>query len=220
MGVKRMRILSINIGKPKTVEVNGERLVTGIYKTPVAGSVAVGKQNVAGDGQADLIHHGGEDKAICAYPSEHFAYWEQKYARPFPPSSFGENWTLSGLTEENACLGDIYAAGTALVQVSQPRQPCSKLALRHRLPDLPKAVCQTGKSGFYFRVLKEGIVDPDAPLILIERGAGELSIAYMNHIYYHERDNIAALEQIAHHPALSTSWREAFLHRLTNQRKR
>lgn len=212
-----MRILSINVGKPKTIHIAGQRITTGIDKTPVAHSVAVGKQNLAGDGQADLVHHGGEDKAICAYPSEHFVYWEERYGRPFTAGSFGENWTLLGLTEDDVCLGDIYAAGTALVQVSQPRQPCSKLAFKHQLPDLPKAVCQTGKSGFYFRVLKEGVVAPGAPLVLVERGAEALSIAYINHIYYHERDNAAAIKQIASHPALSASWREVFQKRLSER---
>ncbi|WP_445614211.1 MOSC domain-containing protein [Geobacillus sp. YF-1] len=212
-----MWIVSINVGTPKTLDINGQPLVSGIDKTPVAGLVAVGKRHLAGDGQADLVHHGGEDKAICAYPSEHFAYWERHYGRPFAAGAFGENWTLAGLTEDEACLGDIYAAGTALVQVSQPRQPCSKLALFHQLPGLPKAVIQTGKSGFYLRVLNEGVVEPGATLLLVERGQGALSIAYINRIYYHERDNVTAMEQLAYHPALSASWREAFLHRLAAQ---
>nr|WP_236620476.1 MOSC domain-containing protein [Geobacillus sp. MAS1] len=137
---------------------------------------------------------------ICRKPS--------KSLRKAPRSHFRQDFV---------CLGDIYAAGTALVQVSQPRQPCSKLAFKHQLPDLPKAVCQTGKSGFYFRVLKEGVVAPGAPLVLVERGAGALSIAYINHIYYHERDNAAAIKQIASHPALSASWREAFQKRLSER---
>ncbi|KPD00693.1 6-N-hydroxylaminopurine resistance protein [Geobacillus sp. BCO2] len=210
-----MKIISINVGKPKILNMDGRPIATGIDKTPVEGPVAVGKLNLAGDGQADLAHHGGEDKAICAYPSEHFAYWEERYGRPFTAGAFGENWTLLGLTEDDVCLGDMYAAGTALVQVSQPRQPCSKLAFKHQLPDLPKAVCQTGKSGFYFRVLQEGVVEPGAPLILMERGAGALSIAYINRIYYHDRGNVAAMAQIASHPALSASWRETFQKRLT-----
>ena len=210
-----MKIISINVGKPKILNMDGRPIATGIDKTPVEGPIAVGKLNLAGDGQADLVHHGGEDKAICAYPSDHFPYWEQQYGRPFAAGAFGENWTLAGLTEDDACLGDIYAAGTALVQVSQPRQPCFKLAARHQLPDLPKAVCQTGKSGFYFRVLQEGVVEPGAPLILMERGAGALSIAYINRISYHDRGNVAAMAQIARHPALSASWRKELFERLT-----
>ena len=210
-----MKVISINVGKPKTVMIDGKPLTTGIFKKPVSGPLFVAKLNFAGDGQADLVHHGGRDKAICAYPSEHFTEWEKRYHRPFSPGAFGENLTLKGLTEDEACIGDIFSVGTAVIQVSQPRQPCFKLAKRHGLPDLPFVVQQTGRTGFYFRVLQEGVIQQGDPLILVERQPSRLSIDYVNRIYYEEKNNVEAMRTILAEPALSESWRNVFAARIS-----
>ncbi|GMN98912.1 MOSC domain-containing protein [Parageobacillus thermoglucosidasius] len=210
-----MKVISVNIGAPKTVMIDGKPFTTGIYKKPVMEPLFVTKHNFVGDGQADLVHHGGYDKAICAYPSEHFAEWEKRYHRPFSPGAFGENLTLKGLTEAQACIGDIFSVGTAVIQLSQPRQPCFKLAKRHGLPDLPLAVQQTGRTGFYFRVLQEGIIQQGNKLTLVERSQTQLSIQYVNHIYYVEKTDGEAMQKIIAEPALSESWRKAFAARLS-----
>jgi MOSC domain-containing protein YiiM len=116
MGVKeQMKVISVNAGKPKTVMIDGKPLTTGIYKEPVSEPLSVAKLNFDGDGQADLVHHGGYDKAICAYPSEHFIEWKKQFHQPFSPGAFGENLTLKGMTEDEACIGDIFSVGTAVI---------------------------------------------------------------------------------------------------------
>jgi MOSC domain-containing protein YiiM len=210
-----MKVISVNVGAPKTVMIGGKPLTTGIYKEPVLEPVFVTKLNFTGDRQADLVHHGGYDKAICAYPSEHFTKWTKRYERPFFPGSFGENLTLAGLTEKEVYIGDIFSVGTAVIQVSQPRQPCFKLAKRHGLPDLPLVVQQTGRTGFYFRVLQEGVIQQGDPLILVERSLSRLSIDYVNHIYYMEKTNVEAMRKILAEPALSKSWRDVFTARIS-----
>ncbi|ANB58289.1 MOSC domain protein [Anoxybacillus sp. B7M1] len=209
-----MHIVSINIGMPQTVTIDGKPLTTGIYKQPVNGFVTVTKTHCIGDGQADLIHHGGPDKAICAYASEHFSFWEQVYHRSFTPGAFGENLTLFGLTENQVCIGDVYEVGTAVIQVSQPRQPCFKLAKRHGLKDLPLKVQETGYTGFYFRVLQEGSIQKGDPLTLIDRSPLALSIHDVNTIYYIDKANVAAMKTIVAEPALSEDWRQSFIKRM------
>jgi len=217
--LKKPYIVSLNVGQPQTVAMDGTEITTGIYKQPVTTPLWLTKTNFVGDGQADLIHHGGPDKAVCAYPSEHFSAWERLYGRSFSAGAFGENMTLAGLVEKDVCIGDIFEAGTAILQVSQPRQPCVKLAKRHGLSDLPLHVQTTGYTGFYFRVLQEGTVQAGHPLQLMERSARPLSIEYVNHIYYVEKNNTEAMHAIVAEPALSEDWRRMFLKRLEQIRK-
>ncbi|MBB5322967.1 MOSC domain-containing protein YiiM [Anoxybacillus tepidamans] len=211
---KKAYIVSLNVGQPAIVNMDGMEVTTGIYKQPVDTPLWLTKTNFTGDGQADLVHHGGPDKAVCAYPSEHFAAWERLYHQPFTAGAFGENVTLSGLLEEDVCVGDIFEVGTAVVQVSQPRQPCFKLAKRHGLKDLSLKVQETGYTGFYFRVLKEGSVQRGDSLTLAERSARPLSIRYINHIYYVDKTNVAAMKEIVAEPALSEDWRRSFMKRI------
>ncbi len=208
------RVVSLNIGQPTTMVMDGMKFTTGIHKQPVDSPLWLTKTNFLGDGQADLVHHGGPDKAVCVYPSEHFLVWERMYHRPFTAGAFGENLTLSGLTEENVCIGDVFEVGTAIVQVSQPRQPCFKLAKRHGLKDLPLKVQETGYTGFYFRVLQEGFVKQGDVLTLVERSETPLSIQYVNQIKYWEKTNVAAIRDIITETALSDDWRHSFIKRL------
>ncbi|PAD77268.1 MOSC domain-containing protein [Paenibacillus campinasensis] len=163
-----MRIVSLNVGKPITVDYLGKPLSTGIYKQPVEGAVFLGKENFAGDGQADLVHHGGADKAVCAYPFEHYKYWASSLGKEMPPASFGENLTLQGLLEDQVSIGDVFRVGEAVVQISQPRYPCFKLSQKHGVKDMPARVLNTGYSGFYFRVLEEGEVSAASPVTRLE----------------------------------------------------
>ncbi len=211
---------SIQVGLPdqfpqEPVEGPGDQpWTTGIFKRTVAGPVQLHRLNLEGDGQADLVHHGGPDKAVCAYPSEHWFYWHGI----LPPhqltgGAFGENFTLQGLTEEDVCIGDIYSVGSAVVQVSQPRQPCWKLARRWHRKDLALQVEQTGFTGWYFRVLQEGLVETNAVLRLLERPCSEWTIATANHIMHHERHNPTAAEHLSRCPLLSASWQQTLRQR-------
>lgn len=190
---------------------------TGFFKRTVAGPVRLHLHNLAGDGQADLVHHGGPDKAVCAYPSEHWFHWHGV----LPPhqligGAFGENFTLQGLTEDDVCIGDVFTVGTAVVQVSQPRQPCWKLARRWQRKDLALQVEQTGFTGWYFRVLQEGVVEANAALHLRERPFPEWTITTANHIMHHERDNRTAADHLSRCPLLSASWQRTLRQRVQN----
>ena len=160
------RIQSIQVGLPQSGNCDGAAdptappWRTGIFKLPVSGPLWLGRTNLQGDGQADLVHHGGIDKAVCVYSADHWPYWQAI----LPPNqlrggAFGENFTVEQLTEADVCIGDVFEIGTALVQVSQPRQPCWKLARRWHIKDLAVQAERTGFTGWYFRVLQEGRVE-------------------------------------------------------------
>lgn len=179
-------ILSLNLGKPQTLEYDGKKIETGIMKRPADSAVMLYRENFEGDGQADLVNHGGPDKAVCVYSAEHYPFWTEFLSRSLPAAAFGENLTVQGLTEEDVCIGDVFQLDDAVVQVSQPRQPCIKLAKKFGVKDMVLKVQQTGYTGFYFRVLEEGRVAPDAKLELLSRGEKDISVQFANHIKYHD----------------------------------
>lgn len=207
-------ILSIQVGLPKQLGIEGttdpmERpWTTGFFKEPIAGAVYLGKTNLAGDGQADLTVHGGVEKAVLAYSAKHYPQWQQELnLTDFPYGAFGENFTVSLQSEEDVCIGDIYAVGDAKIQVSQPREPCWKLARRWRRKDLPKRVIASGRSGWYFRVLSEGIVESGMPLLLIERSLPQWSVARVNNAFYRGKEDFSELASCS---LLSSTWRQYF----------
>lgn len=206
-----MKVVSIQVGKPQSFaggEVGGGRpWSSGIIKHRVEGPVQVDWTNLAGDGQADLVHHGGPDKAINAYPSDHWAYWRDTCRLTPTGGSFGENFTTQGADETQVCIGDVYRIGTVLVQVSQPRQPCWKLDRRWQVSDLAKRVQQTGRTGWYFRVVQCGTLEAPADLVLVERPHPEWTVARANQIMHHDREDRAAAAALAACPALSQSWK-------------
>src|SRR5579872_2629722 len=174
-----MKVLSVNVAMPRAVSIHGKQVETGIFKTPVSGPVAVGNLNLAGDGQADLSVHGGPDKAVYVYPSEHILHWKQALHRDdLGPGSFGENLTVEGLSENEIAIGDEFAIGTARFVVTQPRLPCFKLALALETPSIPKTFMESGRTGFYLRVLQEGsIAAGDAIYQLPSRETAQVTIA-------------------------------------------
>ena len=211
-----MRIESIQVGQPKSI---AKDWTTAIYKTPVRGPLFLGETNLEGDGQADLSVHGGIDKAVNVYPLEHYAYWSQRCGffltrrLDLPVSangSFGENFTVSGLHEDRVFIGDTFAVGEAVVQVSQPRQPCWKLARRFKQPKLPAWVQKTGRTGWYFRVLKTGMVSPENTLTLVERGDSYWTLSRANQIMHAREKSIADVKSILNCRQLSSSWRKTF----------
>lgn len=208
--MKKMIVESLNIGLPKKENFYGKEIITGIRKQPVTGSLHLGKLGFENDGVGDLKHHGGDDKAVCVYSLDHYPYWEDALGIRLRVAAFGENLTVSNLHEDDICIGDIFQLGTAVVQVSQPRQPCRTLAARYGRDDLVKLVVDSGRTGFYFRVLEEGIAEKGAELIFKERDARSVSISFANHTYHHDRKNCAGIERVLAVPALSASWQKSF----------
>lgn len=214
-------VLSIQVGGPTTMGVEGasdpmQRLWTsGIVKRPVEGPVWLGRTNLAGDGQADLVNHGGADKAVLAYAAAHYPDWRIELAPlELPFGAFGENLTVEGQDESSVCIGDVFAVGEALVQVSQPRQPCWKLARRWGLKDLTARVQRSGRGGWYLRVLGEGIIQTGLTLVLRERPYPRWTVALANDLMFRRLEDQDALAALAACPLLSLDWRETLGKRL------
>ncbi|GGG20048.1 MOSC domain-containing protein [Paenibacillus aceti] len=212
--MENAKIISINIGKPIQVQYNNREVSTGIFKKSIDEPVFLTSLNFEGDGQADLVHHGGRDKAVCVYPYEHYPYWEQELGRALKYSAFGENLTTQGLLETEVCIGDIFQLGEAVVQVSQPRQPCFKLSVRYGAPDMPMKVQETGYTGFYFRVLQEGLVSKSDNLIRTSRHPKGISVSYANQIMHRDKNDREGIKKILEVEELSASWRKTFVKRL------
>ncbi|WP_379130054.1 MOSC domain-containing protein [Paenibacillus sp. sgz500958] len=205
-----MRIESLNVGTPVTVDYRGKPLETGIYKSPAIEALQLSVNGFAGDGQADLVNHGGPDKAVCVYPHEHYSYWEERLGKKLAASAFGENLTTTGLLETEVCIGDIYEIGTALLQVSQPRYPCFKLSQKHGPADLPAQVLTTGYSGFYFRVLREGMIAPGDGIVKKESGAGQVPVNRVLHLMEVGRHEVDGLAEVVELESLTAGIRERF----------
>ncbi|QDX92300.1 MOSC domain-containing protein [Brevibacillus laterosporus] len=217
MSQVQARILSVNVGQPQVLSYKEQEVVTGICKQPVTGPLYLSKTQLQGDAQADLKYHGGVDKAVCVYAAEHYPYWEKTLGRSMPVSAFGENLTIEGLLEDEVCIGDIYQIGDAVVQVTQPRQPCHKLAKRYDVNDLAVQVQDTGYTGFYLRVLQEGEISQEDPMTLIEKDPHGVTIAFANQIMHRDKKNKQAIKRILMVEALSASWRLSFTKRLGDE---
>ena len=205
-----MGVISLNVGRPRAVTSQREIVHTGIFKTPVAGRVAVRGHNLEGDEQADLHVHGGPDKTIYAYPSEHYAFWQHELPGvDLPWAMFGENLTTAGLLEEAVMIGDQFLIGTTTVQVTQPRLPCYKLDLRFERTDMIKRFLQSGRTGFYFTVLSAGDMGAGDVITRVYHAAESMSVAEIVALY-RDKGNAAARHRAAHLPALAASMRDYF----------
>ncbi|WP_437227429.1 MOSC domain-containing protein [Planctomicrobium sp. SH661] len=214
-------LVSIQVGLPQTygdasaTDPREQQWRTGFFKKPISGPCRVTLTGLDGDGQADLRVHGGPDKAILAYSADHYPAWRKAIDHPdMTGGAFGENLTISGLTEESVCIGDEWAIGSVRLQVSQPRQPCWKLARRWGVPELPKLVVRSGWSGWYFRVLQTGEIEPGQKCVLEHRPHGEWSIARTSQALYDRNFPLAAAEELARLPELSAAWQEDLQGRL------
>jgi MOSC domain-containing protein YiiM len=165
-----MRIVSVNVGRPREIEVRGEIVLTSIFKDPVKGVRRVARLNIEGDQQSDLSVHGGMNKAVYAYPSEHYVFWREELPNAeLEWGAFGENLTTEGLLESTTCIGDRLRIGTAELVVTQPRMPCFKLAMRFGRQDMIKRFLKSGRSGFYLSVTKEGELSAGDAITLLSR---------------------------------------------------
>lgn len=172
-----MKLMSVNVGMPTQVEINGNQVKTGIYKTPQTGKVWLGKTNLAGDGQADLTVHGGEFQAAYSYPVEHYSYWEKTLGKSqLPYGTFGENFTVSGMLEDEVYVGDTFAIGEAIVEATMPRIPCFKFGHRIGQPDILAKFLASGRSGFYHRVIQEGYVQAGDKIERLSHDANSITI--------------------------------------------
>ena len=206
-----MQLLSVNVSKPKNVPYRGETLTTGIYKQPATGRVALRQLNLDGDGQADLNVHGGIHKAAYVYPFEHYAFWSERLGRDdFAYGQFGENFTTTGLLEDEVYIGDVYRVGSALVEVTQPRVPCFKLAHKIGEPTFVKQFMQAERTGFYLRVVQEGEVGAGDTIERVQFGPEQMSVRHSFRLLYVDHADLSEVERAHDLAALSPGWREAF----------
>jgi len=213
--LRSMKLLSVNVGLPREIEWNGKFVRTSIFKAPVPGRVRVSRLNVEGDQQSDLSVHGGIDKAVYAYPSEHYPFWRTEFpTMDLAPGVFGENFTTEGLLEESVRIGDRLWIGSAEFIVTQPRMPCFKLGIRFNRPDMVKRFLQSGRSGFYFAVLKEGDVAAGDSIELLERDEYNVTVADVVDLYRGDAMNQVMLRRVSELPSLPNSWRDYFRKRL------
>ena len=208
-----MRIASVNVGMPAPLPRGDGAVPSGIVKAPVAGRVRVARTNLAGDGQADLRVHGGPDKAVYAYPAEHYRTWARELGRDdLVPGFFGDNLTIEGIDEEDVLIGDRFRAGTALLEVSQPRIPCFKLGLRMGDPGFLKPFLASGRTGFYLRVIEEGELAAGDPVERVARGEGGLTVRDVARLFTDGEDP-AEFSRAAAVPALEDGWKVWMLER-------
>lgn len=190
---------------------NGEPVSTGIFKEPVAGRVMLRTLNLDGDRQADLSVHGGPDKAVYAYPSEHYAFWKHELPEmELPWGMFGENFTTTGLLETETNIGDRFRIGAAEVMVTQPRMPCYKLGIRFGRTDIIKRFLVSERSGFYFSVLKEGEVGAGDEFELMEKNASGVRVVDVTRLYSSDKRNVDLLRRVIATEGLPESWRSYF----------
>jgi MOSC domain-containing protein YiiM len=204
-----MKLLSINVARPRIVIAKGQRISTGIFKLPVEGPVMLRRLNLDGDRQADLSVHGGASKAVYAYPSEHFPYWRAQLPQmEITYGTFGENFTTEGLSEETTNIGDRFQIGGAVVMVTQPRVPCFKLAAKFGRDDILKRFLQSGRSGFYFAVVEEGMVEAGDAIKQIHGDQNNVTVADINRLYLNGGDDIALLRRALQVEALPDGYRD------------
>lgn len=205
-----MRLLSVNVSRPKTVAFDGRTYATGIDKGAVAGPVWLGRLNLAGDGQGDRKNHGGQYQAVYCYPYEHYAYWAGELGREdFAFGQFGENFTTQGLLEDAVCIGDIFRVGDALIQATQPRVPCYKLANKLGIAGFDRTFLRANRSGFYAQALEEGSVQAGDSIALEGKDPIGMSVAEVNAALYLDKQPSQA-ERALRIEALSPGWKRSF----------
>jgi ferredoxin-NADP reductase/MOSC domain-containing protein YiiM len=204
-------LVSLNVGMPEDVQWRGNTVHTGIYKTPVDGPKMVRRLNIDGDGQGDLAGHGGEQRAVMVYQVESYDYWKARLGRDdLRPGQFGENFTISGLSDHDVCIGDRYRIGDAEFEVTQPRVTCYRVGMRLGEPDMPNLLVSHHRPGFYLRVITEGWVRAGDAIVQTRRGRHELSVADVDALLYLPDRNSDQLRKIVDVPALSPGWQQSF----------
>lgn len=210
-------IASIQVGQPRQMTDDGWPDVrtgpwaSAIIKELVSGPVWLAATNLAGDRQGDLRVHGGPDKAALVYGAGRYPFWRAELGLELPHGAFGENLTIEGLDEESVCIGDAFEAGEAIFQVSQPRQPCWKLARRWGIKELTKLVADSGRTGWYLRVLHEGHLEAGQAVRLVERPHPEWTVIRATRVIQNRRREMVPANELAQLPTLADSWKTQLL---------
>jgi MOSC domain-containing protein YiiM len=200
--------LAETFGEYDAVDPLDRRWTTAFFKKPVDGPVMAGWLGLTGDSQADVRHHGGRDKAVLAYSADHYADWRKDPAlAAVAGGGFGENLTVTGISEPTVCIGDAWRVGDVLFEVTQPRQPCWKLGRRWRKPELVKQVVANGRTGWYLRVLEEGMIEAGMSMTLERRPHPEWTIAAAHEVMYDRRIPADRIRELIALPELSDAWK-------------
>jgi MOSC domain-containing protein YiiM len=215
------KILSVNVSLPKEVDFEGQKVTTGIFKEPIEGRVMLRTLNLDGDKQADLTVHGGPDKAVYAYPIEHYEFWHKVYSKmEMPNGMFGENLTTEGLMEAGVNVGDVFKIGSSKVIATQPRMPCYKLGVKFRRMDVLKKFLASGRSGIYFKVLEEGEVGAGDPIIQIKKDTNWVGISDIVRLYTSDREDIGMMRRAIKVEALPEGWKDYFYEQIRRVEKK
>ncbi len=207
----QMKLISINVSRPRIVVWHEQPVSTGIFKQPVDGKVMLRTLNLDGDRQADLTVHGGPTKAVYAYPAEHYDFWRRELPEmTLPWGMFGENFTVEGFEEATLNIGDKFRVGEAEVMVTEPRMPCYKLGIKFGRSDILKRFLQSGRTGFYFSVLKQGMVGAGDEIELIARDTLGVTIADITRLYAHDRKDVESMKRALDVDALPEGWKGYF----------
>ncbi len=207
-----MKLLSINVGRPQLMQRGGQTLSTAISKHPVTGPVRLTTLGLEGDDQADKSVHGGPDKAVYVYSEENYAWWRTELAgRELLAGQFGENFSVEGMTDDQVGVGDTFRIGSARVQVTQPRTPCLKLAMKMKIPTFVKQFHKAARTGFYLRVLEEGIVETEDTFRLEQTTGDRVTIADLYQLMFFARADAERYRQAAELESLSEAWQKMFL---------
>ena len=215
-----VRLVAVNVGLPREVTRKGGSVTIGIFKAPVDGPVALRRHNLEGDRQADLSVHGGPTKAVYVYPIQHYDYWRSELGdSELAWASFGENFTVDGVDEETVCIGDEFRVGGARVVVTEPRMPCFKLGIRIDRSDMVKRFLKSQRTGFYFGVVEEGLVQAGDQLERVAEHPDGFRVVDVTRLYTTERSNEALLRKAISVVVLPESWRGYFEYQLERLRK-
>ncbi|MEP6573692.1 MAG: MOSC domain-containing protein [Gemmatimonadota bacterium] len=212
--VGQPRVVGLQRGKAADWQFGGRWVLSAIGKTAVQGTVAIRKLGIEGDEQVHLRYHGGPERALCAYPSAHLAEWEREWNIPLPPGSFGENLTVDGLDETTAHIGDRFRFGSALIEITQPREPCANLAGKLGAAGALDRLHDSGRTGWYLRVLEEGEAGANMTLVREQAGASGISVLDAYRIRTDRNASGADLLRLASAPGLSEGWRSSLHRRL------
>jgi MOSC domain-containing protein YiiM len=216
-----MKLVSLSVGLPRLLTWKGETFKTGIFKSPVKGRVMLRETNLDGDRQADLTVHGGPDKAVYGYASEHYSYWRKELPQEeLTWGAFGENFTTEGMVETKLSMGDRYRVGSAVIRVTTPRLPCFKLAAKFQSDQMIGRFLRSGHSGFYFAVVEEGEVGAGDEFEFLASETPSLTIAEFNHLYISRTPDLGLLQRAVEVKSLPEGWREHYQARIDDvQRK-
>ena len=212
------QLVSLNIGTKKRMKSGRQEFYSAINKHPIPERIYLSKTGFARDEQADQIHHGGVDKAVCVFNYLAYPSYAVFLGQDLQPGAFGENITVLGCSEQDTYIGDIWKLGEAIVQVTQPREPCFKLGVKYNYKELPLKFKTTGITGCYFRVLEEGYVSAESELVLYSRAANSVSVMEANYIMHQDKKNLEAINKLLSVDSLAVSWKSTLTKRIEKRK--